>query len=261
MLNFSNWLKEKKLPHLSPKQPIPDFDLKNKNRKEQERLVGDAYKKAIKIIDNIKKSFEIIIKKNSPSSAKIMIGVKKKEAFIDKVLNRDKNIREVHDILRAAILCNTDEEVDDVVKKLKRNVKIHEYEFKRFELGSDFGYYGSHHFDIVINDFIIEIQVMTKKLWKFKEFAHQIYKKYRSMGDLQKDINQELQKDKNRSKLMFAFGNAPEQKKSKRAKYKRDKSWIKQMYEKTISYYFDSKDTLIFELSYFIETNLLLETL
>ena len=49
------------------------------------------------------------------------------------------------------------------------------YEMKRKGQDKQLGYFGSHHLDILIDGLITELQVMTRKMWKYKESAHALY--------------------------------------------------------------------------------------
>jgi len=99
-------------------------------------------------------------------------------------------------------LLKTKEEVLTTVQKLKRNAHIYEYDYKQLDKEDKMGYHGSHHFKIKVGEYIVEIQVMTKKLWSYKHEAHKIYNKYRG-GFMDDYIKSELQ----RSRDLFKLGN------------------------------------------------------
>lgn len=132
--------------------------------------------------------------------------IKSLDALADKIYNRGKRAEKITDVIRCAILARTEDDVKEIVRLINRNHHVYEYEFK--EMGGDkkFGYYGSHHFLVKLstNEFLAEIQVMTNRLWAFKEVGHQIYSKYRS-GEIKDDF-EKVQKD---SKAIFAKGNIP----------------------------------------------------
>jgi hypothetical protein len=103
-------------------------------------------------------------------------------AFIDKVVLRNKPASQIKDLLRGAVLMKTEDEVNDAVDRLLRTQKIVEYEKKNRGEDKTFGYYGSHHFTILIDSLMVEVQVMTQRLWSYKEWGHEIYTQYRSSG-------------------------------------------------------------------------------
>lgn len=182
---------------------------------EQKLLAAEKiYKKAAEIAFTYKNSLYKILKKVTGGTLKpkILVDVKSLSSFIDKVVKRGKSADKIHDILRSAILVNTKEDVIDVVKKLKKSVSLVEYEMKEYKSGGDFGYYGSHHFKIWIKEgnspgIICEIQIMTKSLWEYKEEAHTIYDKYRSLSDAEKQAQIDYKKDVTLSKKLYYAGN------------------------------------------------------
>lgn len=137
--------------------------------------------------------FHRILTRESPSSAKILTDIKKPLKVAEKIIERGKS--KITDVIRGAILLKTDADVEDVVKNIKRNVPIYEYEYKRKGEDKTYGYHGSHHFLIQVEGgFLAEIQVMTKRLWAFKHEAHKIYEKLRVSKDIVKDYAEQLKK-------------------------------------------------------------------
>lgn len=136
---------------------------------------------------------------------KILVDIKSKESFVDKVVNRGKAAEKITDLLRAAILLNDEKEVNDAVAQVKKDFIVAEYEKKAKGGDQEYGYYGSHHFLVDIDGMLCEIQVMTKKLWAYKKQAHKIYGKYRSGNDANSAA---AQLDKQLSKRLFDKGNS-----------------------------------------------------
>jgi len=181
---------------------FPDFP--QKAGETEDGLVKRIEKELEKRADNINKAFKDlnrIIKKSAPSSAKFLVDVKSAKSIASK-LTRGYKGNQIHDIVRSAILLKKKEEVIETVKKLKRNAHIYEYEYKHLDKEDKLGYHGSHHFKIKVGEYIVEIQVMTKKLWAYKHEAHKIYEKYRN-GLMNTYLKSELK----RSRELFKLGN------------------------------------------------------
>ena len=104
---------------------------------------------------------------------------------------------------------------DDVVKQVKKRFKIVRYDFKSKGGDKEFGYFGSHHFLADLGGMVVEIQVMSRRLWAFKEEAHKIYTKLRSGSDLSKELQKKM---KTVSKQMFSKANMNRRKVSKKFK-------------------------------------------
>jgi hypothetical protein len=147
-----------------------------------------------------------IPKKGSSGGISFIHQLKSVGSIIDKVLNRNKAIDKITDLIRGVVLFKDKDEMADFIKDFKRKYAsyITDYEFK--EKGSDttYGYYGSHHFDLAINGFDVELQVMPNKLWSYKEVAHGIYNKWRSSPTPVEKFDQSL------SKRLFVKGNMDE---------------------------------------------------
>lgn len=96
-----------------------------------------------------------------------------------------------------------------MVRQIKKDFVVAEHDFKSKGGDKKYGYFGSHHFLVKIGGLLAEIQVMQKRLWAYKEAAHQIYNKYRSDTDATKTISDEIRKlDIALSKELFSRGNA-----------------------------------------------------
>jgi hypothetical protein len=138
------------------------------------------------------------------NKTKFMYQIKSIESIIDKAVVRKKGLLALNDLVRGAVLLETKEDADDYVKTFIRKNKssVIWYEEKQRGQDKEYGYYGSHHIDLIINGLVVELQVMTKKLWSYKEAAHQIYNANRSKQD--GSVSKEDQYD---SKKIFSLGN------------------------------------------------------
>jgi len=214
---FDSLLTERRKSNVKKQPWAKDFkDLPTNNDDERFAAYDFVAKKYITVRT---KKFESLMKHVSGKGAKILIGVKPADSFIDKVFKRGVSAGDIHDFLRGAILLKDDYEVEKVVKALKKKAIIFKYDYKEKGRDKDYGYYGSHHFKVDIDGVICEIQVMTKRLWTFKSPAHKVYEKYRS-GD--NDIkSKEGQRDSRHSKQLFSKGNASSKKRSNKKRRNR----------------------------------------
>jgi ppGpp synthetase/RelA/SpoT-type nucleotidyltranferase len=180
-------------------QPWGDVDA-------EEEYLGVWYDNIRKDVLNVKDNFLHKLKTASRrvKMPKVVVDVKSAKSFIDKVVNRGKKPNQITDVLRSAILVETENDIYKVVKGLKKEFKVLEYEIKQKDDDPEFGYYGSHHLLVDVNGMASEIQVMTKKLWNYKEEQHKIYNKLRSLSDVDKEYEKFL---KNTSKRGFIAGN------------------------------------------------------
>lgn len=141
-------------------------------------------------------------------------GLKPADSVVDKAVKRGKKVSEMTDLVRGAVLFNTPEEADDFVGRLKRKHKdkVIKHEYK--ERGSDpsLGYHGTHHIDIQHNGITNELQVTTKRIWKAKKVAHDIYKKARSR------VGGPTEMEKRESKRIFTMANKPQYQKDRKKK-------------------------------------------
>lgn len=192
-----------------------DASLKSGNRlsrHQSSNSIDDVYDELQPRFEQIKGEFEKTIKSALPKAiksgqgTKFLTQVKSLASFKNKVIDRGKPIYNVGDIVRGALLLPTQADVDEVVRELKRKLgnKVVGYEVK--EKGSDpnYGYYGSHHFDIMIDGLVTELQVMTNKLWNYKDAAHQIYNDNRVKVAKGEKVPIG---DRNTSKRLFSIGN------------------------------------------------------
>lgn len=110
--------------------------------------------------NKIQKKLESLVKSALPSSVKsskkrpkYLTNIKPLSSLKDKTEGRGKNLANIGDIVRGALLLQTDDEVNETVKSLKKSLgsKVVGYEVKDKGGDATFGYYGSHHFDIMID--------------------------------------------------------------------------------------------------------------
>lgn len=128
--------------------------------------------------------------------------MKSLSSIINKVIDRNKSIFDIADLIRGALIFDEKKIMDSWIKDFKRKCPyITKYDFK--EKGKDkvYGYFGTHHFDLHIDNYDVELIDSTKKLWNYKEEAHKLYSKWRS-------AKQEIPKaDMELSKKLFSIGN------------------------------------------------------
>lgn len=195
--------------YLTPAKPQPWGAIKLSSGSKKETTLEAAkliYAKAREIVENALPYFNREMKKYA-QHGKFISNIKSEQSFIDKVVNRNKPADKIRDMLRGAILLETKEDVDVQVDIMRRRLKIVDYEYKG-EGTSEFGYYGSHHLDILLepHGVIAEVQVMHRKLWHYKEPAHDIYKKYGSGTNT--SISADIRKrDLAYSRELFSRGN------------------------------------------------------
>lgn len=186
--------------------PQPWGNVKTKVEAEEAYITASALAQAGKRELNRK------LKKIIPGGrgGKLLIDIKTKNAFVDKIIGRKKPSATIFDVLRSAILVKSKGEVDRVVKAIKKTFKYSEAEEKTKGSDTEFGYHGSWHFTVFVAGMWAEIQIMTRKLWSFKDEAHKIYNKYRSKTASDTDDDENIEKlDKALSKQLFNLGNKP----------------------------------------------------
>lgn len=152
------------------------------------------------------KAFKSLLKKATKryDGVKILTDVKSVSSIIDKVVGRKKSFLGLSDIVRGAVLFDNQEDLDDFTKRFPRKYGNVIQGHKSKTLGSDptYGYHGSEHFSLDLEGFTVELQAMTKKLWHYKAYAHDIYNATRSKGKVSKE-------DMYQSKRLFKLGNKP----------------------------------------------------
>lgn len=190
----------------------------NKGKGEKNSISGDDAKKSLETLYNnysdtfadIRAKFKTTIEKSLPSKIRnevtFLHQVKQLSSVLDKVINRNKSIFDIADLVRGALLFPDSESANKWVENFRRKNKsmISKYEFKGKGGDQKYGYYGSHHIDLNIDGLDVELQVMPKKLWTYKDAAHKIYDKWRSSPE-----GKPSPEDKQRSFDFFFRGNKP----------------------------------------------------
>lgn len=165
-----------------------------------EDAVLAIYSVAAQKAEAARPKLERMLNRACSGQAKVLVGIKSYASFVDKVLARGRTATTVYDVLRAAVLTDDQAQAETVVHNLKKSVRYTELEFK--DKGSDpkFGYYGSYHMRVLLDGMQCEVQIMTRRLWTYKEWGHQFYNQFRSGGNPDPAILRQ-------SKAVFAMGN------------------------------------------------------
>lgn len=214
MIKFSNFmLKEGILnPAFAGDEEVKKLDnwIDNPSRYKKDKeqitnLMVDVFGKYEKLLNSVKKKFESLIRKELRKfkKARFLSDAKSMESIINKAVDRGRGFGELNDLVRGAILLETKADADAFVDKFMRRNKsiVVGYEEKKRGEDNTYGYYGSHHIDLNIDGLIVELQIMTKKLWQYKEEAHKIYMKNRAKEDGPDNF------DKYTSKKIFSIAN------------------------------------------------------
>ena len=157
-----------------------------KDKQQIVDLIATVFSKHEPMLKKIRSKFESAIKKElrKYKKSKFLSDSKEMDSIIDKAVDRARGFGELNDLVRGAVLLDNKAEADDFVKRFmrKNSRAVVGYEEKKRGEDNTYGYYGSHHIDLNIDGIIVELQVMTKKLWQYKEVAHDIYTSNRSKG-------------------------------------------------------------------------------
>jgi len=212
LMSFASYLQEGiQNPVMISDKEVRKFEalMKSPRISDDEKLdmLVSIYDKYKPLIDKVLSKFQNEVKKQIRGMAKVkfMSNSKPFESIRDKALARGKGFMGLNDLVRGAVLFDTKEQADKFVKDFtrKNSAKVVEYEEKEKGGDTEYGYYGSHHIGMNIDGLIVEIQVMTRKLWNYKHEAHKLYKASRSRkGGATKG-------EKVRSKNIFSLGNRP----------------------------------------------------
>lgn len=217
-------LTEKALSIHSGIQPWDNLNLSNQDmlnyqsgdKETISRINGDIEKVKDKFIYNNKKRFGAILHKVAQSvpNAKVLVDIKSNKSIISKIL-RKTPLTKMKDILRAAIIVQRQEDIPVIMKEMRRNFNL--FQLKTKEKQKDqFGYYGSYHYIVDFNGILCEVQLMTKRLWTYKELGHEVYDKWREKivknpnlltDPKHRDDADNLRKDIAISKKIFNRGN------------------------------------------------------
>lgn len=204
MLTFKELITEgKPSPILVRNKHLADIHTVTDKEAKKERLAA-AYKELMPQAQSIKQRLFSFLKSSAASikGSKILIGIKPLKSVYSKVVERGKPATGLSDLVRSAVLFDTYDEVKEFVDHFVKKYHAYIVDKETKKAGTDkvYGYFGSYHLGVMINGLLCEIQVMTKKLWAFKDRAHGIYNKYRDGG--KPDTL-----DATRSKHIFRLGN------------------------------------------------------
>lgn len=193
---------------------VISFDKIMKNTKASEfdkkKSLSSAYndieKELIRIKDKYKKFLNKLISKKDKTKTKILVGIKSLDSVVSKSMKRGKPLKEMKDLVRAALLFETNEQAKDAYDTIVRKYSSMIVRKEEKKKGSDpvFGYFGSFHVIFKFEGLAVELQIMSKKLWNYKDTAHDFYNKYR---DQKKPSPSKF--DAHMSKLVFSKGNQP----------------------------------------------------
>jgi hypothetical protein len=142
------------------------------------------YNQAIAILTTKKEKFTHLLQSVLLPHCDLLVNIKTEKSFLSKLTRKPAN--EIHDVLRAAILTNTNQETIDIVFNLKQKIQVVECDHKEVE--DVLGYRGSYHLKIKIEGTICEVQVMPKSLWSMKEILHNRYETVREGKPLDKSV-------------------------------------------------------------------------
>jgi len=210
MKNYRNYLVEN--VGLLATSEVKDYDKLSKRMSSDENqgALAQLYKYLEPTLHKIKTKYLKFIQKMIPNKlkqkTKILIGVKSFNSVVSKVIKRGEKLSDVRDLVRAAALFETQEDAEKLYKDIlrKHSSKVFKNSFKAKGSDKKFGYFGSFHINLVFEGLPIELQIMTKKLWSYKESAHEFYNKYRDDKDPTPD-----KFDRHMSNMQFSKGNQP----------------------------------------------------
>jgi len=180
------------------------------NEKKTIQIIKDYMNQYGKKFEQIRMKLEKIAKGNLGNNkvragVKILSRLKSGKSIHDKAVKRGKGMLGIGDFIAGAVLLPTLDDAREYVKDFRRKQRgiIVAYEEKTKPEAGEFGYYGSHHLDLLIDGVYVELQIMTKKLWKFKEVGHEIYTDTRSKKGGPSAA------EKTKSRKIFGQGNQP----------------------------------------------------
>ena len=223
-LVFTEFLEEKARSTHSGIQPWNDLKISEKDaakyaegdKEIKDRLDAELNASKAQHVEKIKGRFTQLLKKsaNVVPSAKVLVDIKSNKSIISKII-RKTPYGKMKDILRSAIIVQKQEDIPKVMDALRKNFSV--YQLKTKEKKKDpLGYYGSYHYIVEFGGALIEVQLMTKRLWTYKELGHEVYNKWREEIAKNPDLlndpfymknNDELRKDVALSKRIFSRGN------------------------------------------------------
>lgn len=192
------WSKDLELRQIDSLDPV----------KDKEKLDNLLDKLLDKYIIPLKSKFESSLKRAATKDAKIITGSKSISSIKSK-MQRGRKISNMGDLLRAAILVKTEEDAKTVLENMRKIFNIFQVEEKEKGSDTNFGYYGSYHCDVDFHNVICEVQIMTKRLWNYKDAGHSFYDKWREKIKENPEVmnTQEYKNDAKMSKMVFDYGN------------------------------------------------------
>ena len=221
---FTEFLEEKARSTHNGIQPWDELKISSKDAEKyasgdkdtKERIDAELDASKAKYVEPIKNRFTQILKRsaNVVPSAKVLVDVKSNKSIISKII-RKTPYGKMKDILRSAVIVQRQEDIPKVMDALRKNFSL--YQLKTKEKKKDpLGYYGSYHYIVEFGGALIEVQLMTKRLWTYKELGHEVYNKWREEIAKNPNLlndphymksNDELRKDVALSKRIFSRGN------------------------------------------------------
>lgn len=154
---------------------------KAEERMNAEMALEKMYDELMPKFKKILTKFQRIVKSNFPKGdvqkIKFFSMIKPLKSLKDKIIDRNTPPESIGDIVRGAVLFEKQADVEKFVKDFRRKNKslVIGYEMKKKGQDKELGYYGSHHLDLMVDGLVTELQVMTRKMWKYKEAAHVLY--------------------------------------------------------------------------------------
>ena len=223
-LQFTEFLDEKARSSHSGRQPWADLVISPMDAEKyadgekdvKDRINAELDASKAKYIDPIKDQFSHALHRAAGvvRNAKVLVDVKSNKSIVSKVI-RKTPYGKMKDILRSAVIVQKQEDIPKVMDALRKNFSL--YQLKTKEKQKDpLGYYGSYHYIVDFKGALVEIQLMTKRLWTYKELGHKVYDKWREEIAKKPDLltnpkymkgNDELRKDVAMSKRIFSRGN------------------------------------------------------
>lgn len=201
---YEEELLEAKLIHKKFDQPWMSQITGDMSPNEVYNLAYDKY------AEKTKAELNRLLTKIGGSKAKVLTDIKGDQSWVSKTYSRKRGYN-IDDLVRGALLVDSPEDLDRAVKAiLKLGSDVMEHDVKERQTGgdkdTDYGYFGSHHFAIRMKTgVVVEVQVMTKKLWNYKHEGHKIYTKLRDPGS---NIDPNVRaKEMDRSRGIFQLGN------------------------------------------------------
>lgn len=153
-----------------PRKPIPPQPW----AEQEPTSIADAYREAALAARQRLSAFQQYLKQFEAPDRKVLVDIKTESSFVKKAAR--KPVREIHDVLRGAILTTTSSDTDTVADRISHDALQGDYKSRQSNLR---GYFGAYHFKIPVSGMAAEIQVMPEHLWVYKELDHNRYDEQR----------------------------------------------------------------------------------